>query len=355
VPVAPRLSVVVPVRDAAPYVPTLLATLLRTERTDIETVFVDDHSSDDTAGLIEAALGRFPQARLLHLNRTTGLSAGRNAGVAASSAPAVTFLDGDDWVAPGYLDEALARFEERDVEVMRVDHVRATGTLREVVRNPIGVRGVPVLARDHVLPLRRATIVDFPTAWSGFYRRSFLADHALAFDETLLTAEDRDWWWRTVLADGRMSFESLAGYFYRRGVTTSLTQIGDARQLHYFDSLDRSLAAVSADRDAERLLPKVWRGYLLILLSQHRRAERLHAAARREQERRNRDVLARVPQAMLRRVLSMMSRTDVDLLVELGLEVPDIGRLQLSKRRESPVDLPAEGADRRRTVGSAAR
>ena len=351
-PPAPRLSVVVPVRDVAPYLPTLLATLRRTERTDVELLLVDDHSTDDTAAIAEAALPSFANARLLRLDAATGLSAGRNLGVAASDAPVVTFLDGDDWIAPGYLDQALARFEERDVDVMRVDHTKVTGNRREVVRNPIGVRGVPLLARDHLLPVHRPTIVDFPTAWGGFSRRAFLVEHALGFDEGLLTAEDRDWWWRVLLADGRMSFEDLNGYRYRRGLTTSLTQIGDARQLHYFDSLDRSLAAVSADREADRLLPKVWRGYLGILLSQHRRAERLHTPARQEQARRNAAVLARVPQDLLRRILVMMSRTDVELLVELGLAVPDLERLPLGRHR-APADEVADIDPDRAPAGAA--
>jgi glycosyltransferase involved in cell wall biosynthesis len=346
VPLAPRLSVVIPLRDVAPYLPTLLATLRRTERTDVELLFVDDHSADDTAGIAEAALPGFPAARLLHLDTTTGLSAGRNAGVAAAAGSVVTFLDGDDWIAPGYLDEALARFEERDVDVLRVDHTRVTANRREVVRNPIGVRGRPVLAREHVLPVHRPTIVDFPTAWSGFYRRDFLLEHDLRFHEDLLTAEDRDWWWRVVLADGRMSFEGLNGVRYRRGVATSLTQIGDARQLHYFDSLEHALAAVSADRDAERLLPKAWRGYLSILLSQHRAAERLHAPARQEQARRNREVLSRFPAELLRPTLVMMARADVERLMDLGLAVPDVDRLQLSRRQAAAevaqdVDLDA--------------
>jgi glycosyltransferase involved in cell wall biosynthesis len=340
VPAAPRLSVVVPMRDVAPFLPTLLATLRRTERRDVELLFVDDHSVDGTPGLVEAALGGFPDARLLRLTDTTGLSAGRNHGVDAARAPVVTFLDGDDWIEPGYLDEAVDRFERYGADVMRVDHTRVTGTLREVVRNPIGVRNVPVLARDHVLPVHRRTIVDLPTAWGGFYRREFLLEHDLRFDESLLTAEDRDWWWRVVLADGRVVFDDLNGYRYRRGVATSLTQVGDTRQLHYFDSLDRSVAAVAADRDADRFLPKVWRGYLAILLSQHRQAERLRERDRREQDRRNREVLRTMPAALQRRALLMMTRDDIDLLVRLGLDVPGIGRLQLAKGRAPVEEAP---------------
>jgi glycosyltransferase involved in cell wall biosynthesis len=340
VPSAPRLSVVVPFRDVAPYLPTLLATLHRAHRPDIELLFVDDHSRDDSAGIAEAALPGLAGSRLLHLDGMTGLSAGRNRGLAEATAPVVTFLDGDDWIVPGYLQDAVALFERRDVDVMRVDHTRVTGNRRDVMRNPIGVRGVPVDVRDHLLPVHRPTIVDHPTAWGGFYRRDFLLQHGLRFDERLLTAEDRDWWWRMLLSDGRFSFEDLNGLRYRRGVTTSLTQIGDERQLHYFDSLDRTLEVVSADREAERLLPKVWRGYLAILLSQYRQAERLHAAARHEQQRRNAEVLARIPEALLRPTLVAMARADVELLMRLGLVVPDIERLQLGRWKAPAEELP---------------
>ncbi|MGT2425400.1 glycosyltransferase family 2 protein [Amnibacterium kyonggiense] len=330
---APRLSVVIPLRDVAPFLPTLLATLRRTEGKDVELLFVDDHSRDATPDIAAASLASFPNARLLHLDDTTGLSAGRNRGLDEAAGPIVTFLDGDDWIAPGYLDEALDLFERRDVDVLRVDHTRVTGTLRQVVRNPIGVRGAAVDVRAHVLPVHRPSIVDFPTAWGGFYRRAFLLEHGLRFAEELLTAEDRDWWWRMLLADGRISFEDLNGYRYRRGVATSLTQIGDARQLHYFDSLERSLAAVSADRDADRFLPKAWRGYLAIILSQHRQGARLAPDVREEQRRRTAAVLARVPEHLLHRTLIQMSGSDVEELRSLGLVVPDPTALQLGRRR----------------------
>lgn len=329
---APLLSVLIPIRDVARFVGTLTTTLRTNRRPDIEYVFIDDHSVDETAGIVRRAMSGSTAWRMVDLDETTGLSAGRNAGLAASDAPVVTFLDGDDWIAPGYLDAALDRFEQRDVDVLRVDHTQVTANRREVIRNPIGVRGTAVRARDYVLPVHRPSVIDFPTAWGGFYRRDFLERNALTFDESLLTAEDRDWWWRVVLADGRMSFEDLNGYRYRRGVLNSLTQIGDERQLHYFDSLDRALPVVTADRDAARFLPKLWRGYLSIILSQYRRADRLSPRARRMQRRRSREVLARVPQDLLRNVLVGMAPWDVDVLTDLGLWVPDPGALPLTER-----------------------
>jgi glycosyltransferase involved in cell wall biosynthesis len=315
----PALSVVVPLHDVAPYLPQLVSTAARTERDDVEFVLVDDHSGDGTPAVAEGLLPALPHARLLRLDGARGVSAARNLGIRESTADAITFFDGDDWVAPGYLDRALALWERRDVDVMRFDYVRQTGVQRELAEMPVGRRGEPVLLRALVNPVHRSTVVDFPNVWSGIIRRSFLEQHGLTFDEMLATAEDREWWWRVVLADPRASYERLAGYFYRRQVQSSLTQIGDERQLHYMDAMERIIARVEADRDAELLLPKIWRTYLALMLFHHRSDARLRPDIRREHIRRTRIALQAVTPSVRRRAMIKMPQEGQLELIALGL------------------------------------
>ena len=58
---------------------------------------------------------------------------------------------------------------------------------------------------------------------------------------------------------------SLLGVFYRRGVASSLTQIGDVRQLDFIRAFDQVIEETAADRDADRLLPKAVRTYCAII------------------------------------------------------------------------------------------
>src|SRR5699024_6546596 len=75
-----------------------------------ELIVVDDGSSDHTAGVAERA-----GARVLSTPEPGGLNAGRNAGLAAASAPLVAFVD-DDVAAPSGWLRALVDGASRHPE-----------------------------------------------------------------------------------------------------------------------------------------------------------------------------------------------------------------------------------------------
>jgi len=67
---------------------------------DVEVIVVDDSSTDNTAEVC----GQLSNIRYIRLADNQGLAGARNAGVLASSAEFVTFLDDDDLRLPGSLD-----------------------------------------------------------------------------------------------------------------------------------------------------------------------------------------------------------------------------------------------------------
>ena len=71
---------------------------------------------------------------------------------------------------------------------------------------------------------------------------------------------------------------SLLGVFYRRGVASSLTQIGDVRQLDFIRAFDQVIEETAQDPDADRLLPKAVRTYCAII-AHHRPAHWPHDRA----------------------------------------------------------------------------
>jgi glycosyltransferase involved in cell wall biosynthesis len=93
--VTPRVSVLLPVRNAAPTLPACLASLARQTEPAWECVLVDDGSTDDTRTIAGAAAARDPRVRVLDAGRI-GLVGALNAGLAACRAPIVARMDGDD-------------------------------------------------------------------------------------------------------------------------------------------------------------------------------------------------------------------------------------------------------------------
>lgn len=92
----PLVTVVVPVCGPAPHLEAALRTVAAQTYPALEVVVVDDRAAPRLEARVHTVL---PDARVV-ASRAPGLSAARNTGIAAGSAPLVAFLDSDDlWVA----------------------------------------------------------------------------------------------------------------------------------------------------------------------------------------------------------------------------------------------------------------
>jgi Glycosyl transferase family 2 len=99
----PRVSVVMPVFEQAPFVPRAVSSLLAQDVADWELVVVDDGSPDDVA----ARLPEDPRVRLLRNDLNRGLGAALNAALDAARADVVAYLPADDVWHAGHLRTLL--------------------------------------------------------------------------------------------------------------------------------------------------------------------------------------------------------------------------------------------------------
>jgi glycosyltransferase involved in cell wall biosynthesis len=97
--VVPQISVVLCTFNRADQVGEAVAAILDQHGADLELLVVDDGSTDDTP----AVLAAIDDDRLRVVRRPNGgLSAARNSGLAAATAPWVVFIDDDDRAQPGW-------------------------------------------------------------------------------------------------------------------------------------------------------------------------------------------------------------------------------------------------------------
>ena len=103
----PKLSVIIPLYNKAPYIRKALESVFAQTFKDWELIVVDDGSTDGSATICEKFIKEASQTihnTLYIIHQTnSGVSAARNNGVAASHGEFVCFLDADDWWEPTYL------------------------------------------------------------------------------------------------------------------------------------------------------------------------------------------------------------------------------------------------------------
>lgn len=304
-----KLSVIVPFFNVQAYAPDTLRSLRANTREDFEFLLVDDCSTDGTPLLLRRAADGIPGAVALRHEVNGGLATARNTGLEAARGEYIAFLDGDDWLAPGHYERLLARTEALGCDFVRTDHVQVNGRSRTVRRVPHGPHGVVSDPRAAILPAHRTTSVDYAFAWAGLYHRRLLDRGLLHFTDGLRTAEDRPWIWRLHRKAESFAVLGMFSHFYRRGVATSLTQIGDVRQLDFLRAFDQVIAETAADRDADDLLPKAVRTYCAVIAHHLGALEKFEPAVARELKSRGAAALGRLPQPLLDEALDAMDVT----------------------------------------------
>jgi glycosyltransferase involved in cell wall biosynthesis len=188
VPAEPQVTVIVPVRNGARFLPTCLGSIASDPYPDgrRELVVADNGSTDGTAELA-ASLG----ARVMSKHGVS-VSVLRNEGVRQSSSDLLAFIDVDHEIAPGWLAAA--------VRILNDPRVVAAGAPCHPPATPTWVQVMYDAMRDHA---------DKPieTRWLGagnmVVRRSAF-EGVGGFDGTLEACEDVDLSRRLRKAGGRL-------------------------------------------------------------------------------------------------------------------------------------------------------
>ncbi|MFI5360341.1 MAG: glycosyltransferase family 2 protein [Elusimicrobiota bacterium] len=188
---AARVSVVIPAYNAGPFLRPAVLSVLAEKVAGLEAVVVDDGSTDGSLASIEDLPVRVVRGR--HL----GEAAARNAGVRAADGGFVTFLDGDDLLAPGGLEPRLDYLAA---------HARAwaAGGLPSALIDERGERMAEVFERmrvKHEFPLVLTREFYraggfFPVSCSLYLYRREAFDRAGPYDEALAAAPDCDFHFR---------------------------------------------------------------------------------------------------------------------------------------------------------------
>ena len=104
---SPRVSVIVPIYNVEPFLRECADSILAQTFTDLELVLVDDGSPDGCPAICDEYAERDARIRVIH-KENGGLSDARNVGLEAAAGEYISFVDGDDMIAPRFLELLLS-------------------------------------------------------------------------------------------------------------------------------------------------------------------------------------------------------------------------------------------------------
>ncbi|MBD8661931.1 glycosyltransferase family 2 protein [Rhizobium sp. CFBP 8752] len=213
----PDVSFVIAAYNAEETLESAIDSALSQVDVSLEVIVVDDCSSDGTRELALRCRDRDDRVKLIVQPANGGPAAARNAGFDAATGRWIAVLDADDTIHPQRLKRMIARAETMDARIVvdNIDVVPLEGGQPTAMfsRTDLETRKVLDLA-DFI----QSNIIFGSTFNFGYmkpiFRRDFLNEHGLRFDENLRIGEDYILLASAIASGGICAIEPEAGYVY---------------------------------------------------------------------------------------------------------------------------------------------
>lgn len=119
----PKVSVIVPVYGVEKYIERCARSLFEQTLDDMEFIFVDDCTKDNSIQVLEKVITDFPnrkeQIKILHHEHNKGLSHARETGVNAASGEYIAHCDSDDWVHRDMYEELYNEAKKIGTDIVK--------------------------------------------------------------------------------------------------------------------------------------------------------------------------------------------------------------------------------------------
>lgn len=200
----PRISIAMPVRDAAPWLGECLASIAAQTEPSFELLAVDDGSTDASRAILEAAAQRDARVRVLQTRADgRGIVAALNLALEAARTPYLARMDADDRMHPERLARQAARLDA-DASLFGVA-ARAAAFPAESLRD--GMRGYLDWQNALVTPddLARERFVESPVLHPSVLLRTDVVRTVLGGWHETAWPEDWDFFLRAFEAGLRIA------------------------------------------------------------------------------------------------------------------------------------------------------
>lgn len=173
-----KLSVIILVYGVEKYIERCAISLFEQTLDDIEFIFVNDCTKDNSIEILKMVLERYPQrtsqVKVIDLPTNCGQAIARKYGMDMASGEYIIHCDSDDWVHPMAYEKLYSKAKTNDSDIVFCDFYISDGKNHKTLHRRINVN-----SRDSVL-----IDVSRNVCWSlcgAMVRRSLYSDNDIVF------------------------------------------------------------------------------------------------------------------------------------------------------------------------------
>lgn len=221
----PKISIIMPSYNVAPYIRECMDSVLAQTLSDIEVIAVDADSTDGTREILEEYARKDSRVIILEDDKkSTGYA--NNKAIDYASGEYIGIVETDDYIVPGMYEKLYGYAKKYRAEVVKADYDSFTtvqGKRFFVTHNLLGEKK----KYGQVLNPRKNKYVFQAEMfnWAGIYKRDFLNQYMIRHQETPgASFQDNGFWFQIFAFAQRVVFVHESFYRYRKDNPNSSIQ-----------------------------------------------------------------------------------------------------------------------------------
>ncbi len=224
----PLISVVVPIYMIDRYVGICIESIINQTYKNLEIILVDDGSKDRCPEICDLYQKKDCRIKVVHKSNG-GLVSARKAGVKHSNGEYITFVDGDDWIGPGFVESLYTAIATSDADIACAGFTRDLFSKSASFLNaiPSGIyegEKLKSLWKNMIStgPYYRHGISTY--VWNKLFKRNVLCEAQYSVDDRISIGEDGAVAYPALLSCSRVAVVDNIAYHYRQREDSMLKQ-----------------------------------------------------------------------------------------------------------------------------------
>ena len=226
------ISVIIPIYKVEKYIRRCAISLFKQTLWNVEYLFVDDATPDNSIEVLESCIAMFPerknQIKILKHSCNLGLPAARNTGLKVAQGEYIYHCDSDDFLEPNALTEMYKKAKEQDADYVWCDWFLSFERNERYMKQPVYSS-----ALDALKGMLSGTMKF--NVWNKLVKRSLYEQNNIRFPEGHGMGEDMTMIRLLVCAE-RVGYVSQAYYHYVKlntGAFTTAYSLKSLEDLRY--------------------------------------------------------------------------------------------------------------------------
>ena len=187
--IEPKISVVIPVYNAALFLEAAVQSILEQTYSDFEVLAVDDGSTDDSLGILSELSSQDQRIKILRNRQNIGIAGSLNSALRIAKGRFIARMDADDISHKKRLELQHAEFSDERLVLCGSNILHVNKSLR------------PLFSTSHPTEdwdIRCTSLFENPFAHSTVMMRAEVVAKACAYDVRYSTSQDYDLWIRVM-------------------------------------------------------------------------------------------------------------------------------------------------------------